>query len=145
LREISELAGEVQDLTGLRRGRIRIGATPSLLASLLSDALATFHARFGGIEMSVTQGGSRDLVNDLAAGELDLAVIVLPLQTGDPSLETQPVLREELVIAAPPRLAAAAARPFRAHPRPGHPPPGDVPSGLRPAGSDDHGLARGRA
>jgi DNA-binding transcriptional LysR family regulator len=102
LADVDTARREVQDLTGLRRGRIRIGATPSLLGSLLSDVLAAFHARFGGIEMFVTQGGSRDLVGDLAAGELDLAVIVLPLQTGDPSLETQPVLREELVIAAPP-------------------------------------------
>jgi DNA-binding transcriptional LysR family regulator len=93
---------EVQDLTGLRRGRIRIGATPSLLGSLLADALARFHTEFPGIEMYVAQGGSRDLVGDLALGELDLAVIVLPLQTGDPSLETLPILREELMIAAPP-------------------------------------------
>jgi DNA-binding transcriptional LysR family regulator len=93
---------EVQDLTGLRRGRIRIGATPSLLGSLLADALARFHAEFPGIEMFVAQGGSRDLVGDLALGELDLAVIVLPLQTGDPSLQTLPILREELMIAAPP-------------------------------------------
>lgn len=101
LADVDTARREVQDLTGLRRGRIRIGATPSLLGSLLPDALARFHAGFGGIEMHVTQGGSRDLVADLAAGQLDLAVIVLPLQTGDPSLETLPVLREELMIAAP--------------------------------------------
>ena len=102
LADVDTARREVQDLTGLRRGRIRIGATPSLLGSLLADALARFHAGFGGIEMFVAQGGSRDLVRDLASGELDLAVIVLPLQTGDPSLETLPILREELVIAAPP-------------------------------------------
>jgi DNA-binding transcriptional LysR family regulator len=102
LADVDTARREVQDLTGLRRGRIRIGATPSLLGSLLADALARFHDSFGGIEMFVTQGGSRDLVGDLALGELDLAVIVLPLQTGDPSLETLPILREELMIAAPP-------------------------------------------
>jgi DNA-binding transcriptional LysR family regulator len=92
---------ELQDLTGLRRGRVRIGATPSLLTSLVAVALARFHQAFTRIELSVTQGGSRDLVGNLALGQLDLAVIVLPLQVGDPALETLPLLREELMVAAP--------------------------------------------
>jgi len=102
LADVDTARRDVQDLTGLRRGRVRIGATPSLLGSLLADALARFHQAFGGIELSVLQGGSRDLVRDLAHGELDFALIVLPLQEGDPSLETLPLLREELMIAAPP-------------------------------------------
>jgi len=99
LADVDTARREVQDLTGLRRGRVRIGATPSLLSSLLAGALAAFHEDFPGIELSVTQGGSRDLVVDLAAGELDLALIVLPLQEGDPSLETQALLSEELMVA----------------------------------------------
>jgi DNA-binding transcriptional LysR family regulator len=99
LADVDTARREVQDLTGLRRGRVRIGATPSLLGGLLADALARFHAAFPGIELSVTQGGSRDLMGDLAGGELDFALIVLPLQEGDPSLETQPLLREDLVVA----------------------------------------------
>ncbi|HUN34223.1 MAG TPA: LysR substrate-binding domain-containing protein [Trebonia sp.] len=99
LADVDTARREVQDLTGLRRGRVRIGATPSLLSSLLAGALAAFHEDFPGIELSVAQGGSRDLVVDLAGGELDLALIVLPLQEGDPSLETQPLLSEELMVA----------------------------------------------
>jgi DNA-binding transcriptional LysR family regulator len=102
LADVDTARREVQDVTGLRRGRVRIGATPSLLGSILADALARFHQSFGGIELSVTQGGSHDLVRDLAQGELDFALIVVPLQEGDPALETLPLLREELMIAAPP-------------------------------------------
>ena len=101
LADVDTAQREVQDLTGLRRGRVRIGATPSLLSSLVAVALARFHQAFPRIELSVTQGGSRDLVGSLAQGQLDLAVIVLPLQVGDPALETLPLLREELMIAAP--------------------------------------------
>jgi DNA-binding transcriptional LysR family regulator len=101
LADVDTARREVQDLTGLRRGRVRIGATPSLLGNMLADALARFHVSFPGIELRVTQGGSRDLVGDLAHGELDFALIVLPLQEGDPALETQPLLREELMVAAP--------------------------------------------
>ncbi len=99
LADVDTARREVQDLTGLRRGRVRIGATPSLLSSLLADALARFHEAFPGIELSVTQGGSRDLMGDLASGELDFALIVLPLHEGDPVLETRPLLSEELMVA----------------------------------------------
>lgn len=100
LADVDTARREVADLTGLRRGRVRIGATPSLLGGLLADALAAFHASFGGIELGVAQGGSRDLTRALADGELDFALIVLPLQEGDPVLATQPLLREELVVAS---------------------------------------------
>lgn len=102
LADVDTARREVQDLTGLRRGRVRVGATPSLLGSLLADTLARFHQAFPRVELNVTQGGSRDLVSSLAQGQLDLAVIVLPLQVGDPALETLPLLREELMVAALP-------------------------------------------
>src|SRR3954462_4858813 len=41
---------EVAELAGLRRGRVRLGATPSLCAGLLADALARFHLAYPGIE-----------------------------------------------------------------------------------------------
>jgi DNA-binding transcriptional LysR family regulator len=98
LADVETARREVQDLTGLRRGRVRLGATPSLFAGLLADALMRFRTRYPGIELRVEEGGSRDLVRDLARGQLDLALIILPLQSTDPALETTPILREELVV-----------------------------------------------
>ncbi len=92
---------EVAELAGLRRGRVRLGATPSLCAGLLADTLALFHRDYPGIELLVEESGSRDLVHDLARGQLDLALIILPLQSNDPSLVTEEILRENLVVAAP--------------------------------------------
>ncbi|QVQ54072.1 LysR family transcriptional regulator [Spiractinospora alimapuensis] len=91
---------EVQELAGMRRGRVRLGATPSLCSGLLADALAQFHDEYPGVELLIEEGGSRDLVRELANGELDLALIVLPLQSNDPALSTQPILREGLVVAS---------------------------------------------
>lgn len=110
LADVETARREVQDLTGLRRGRVRLGATPSLFAGLLADALARFHGRYPGIELHVDEGGSRDLVRDLARGHLDLALIILPLQSTDPSLETTPILREDLVVASPSAHAPKRAR-----------------------------------
>ncbi|GLX98931.1 LysR substrate-binding domain-containing protein [Herbidospora sp. NBRC 101105] len=97
---------EVAELAGLRRGRVRLGATPSLCAGLLADALARFHHDYPGVEIQVEEGGSRDLVRALARGQLDLSLIILPLQGDDPSLVTEEILREHLVVAAPAHLAA---------------------------------------
>jgi DNA-binding transcriptional LysR family regulator len=101
LADVETARREVQDLTGLRRGLVRLGATPSLIAGLLADVLARFHRDYPGIDLRVAEGGSRDLVHDLARGDLDLALIILPLHSTDPALETAPILRENLVVVTP--------------------------------------------
>ena len=93
---------EVQELAGLRRGRVRLGATPSLVAGLLADVLRRFHDAYPGIRLLVEEGGSHDLVRELTRGMLDLALVILPV-SGDAPLVTSPVLRENLVVAAPAR------------------------------------------
>ncbi|TMG41300.1 MAG: LysR family transcriptional regulator [Chloroflexi bacterium] len=70
---------EVRELTELRRGRLALGATPSVSTSLLPRALARFHASYPGVELVVREAGSRDLVAALEEGALDLALVILPL------------------------------------------------------------------
>ncbi|WP_123670206.1 LysR family transcriptional regulator [Actinocorallia herbida] len=91
---------EVRELAGLVRGRVRLGATPSLCAGLLADALRRFHDAYPGIDLTVEEGGSRDLVRDLTRGSLDIALVILPLADDTP-LVTTPILREHLVVAMP--------------------------------------------
>jgi DNA-binding transcriptional LysR family regulator len=104
----------VQEVVGLRRGRVRLGATPSLCTSLVPLVLRDFHARYPAIELHVDEGGSQDLVASLVGHGLDLALIVEPARGTDPALETVPVLRESLVVASvaplPPRVALAELR-----------------------------------
>ncbi len=93
---------EVQEVAQLRRGRVRLGAPPSLCASLVPDVLRAYHARYPGIELVVDEGGSQDLVRTLAAGGLDLALIITPLAVGAPALATTELLREDLVVVTAP-------------------------------------------
>ncbi|MFF4826792.1 LysR family transcriptional regulator [Streptomyces sp. NPDC001312] len=93
---------EVQELVQLRRGRVRLGATPSLCTGLLPDVLRAFHDRYPGIRLLVEEGGSHDLVRELARGALDLALVVLPLPTPSPALTTVELLREDLVVVSSP-------------------------------------------
>lgn len=103
---------EVQELAQLRRGRVRLGATPSLCTGLLPDVLRTFHDLHPGIELLIEESGSHDLVRELARGSLDLALIVLPLPTTSPALTTVELLHEDLVVVSS-TAAKAPRRPVR--------------------------------
>ncbi|MET9361072.1 LysR substrate-binding domain-containing protein [Streptomyces sp. NPDC006632] len=96
---------EVQELAQLRRGRVRLGATPSLCTGLLPDVLRAFHDRHPGIQLLIEEGGSHDLVRELARGALDLALIVLPLPAASPALTTIELLQEDLVVVSSPAEA----------------------------------------
>lgn len=91
---------EISELAGLRRGRLRLGATPSLCAGVVADVLAVFHESYPGVALRLTEGGSQDLERELERGQLDLALVIhrpdrpRPLS---PDLVLTPVLREELV------------------------------------------------
>ncbi|MGH3939972.1 MAG: LysR family transcriptional regulator [Pseudonocardiaceae bacterium] len=92
---------QINELAELRQGRLRLGATPSLCTGLLADALARFHIRYPGLQLVIDESGSRDLVRQVAEGAIDLAVITSPLHRGDPTLDTAPILREQLTVAVP--------------------------------------------
>ncbi len=89
---------EVQELAQLRRGRVRLGATPRVCTGLLPEVLRAFHDLHPGIELLIEESGSHDLVRELARGALDLALIVEPLPPGSPALTTVELLREDLVV-----------------------------------------------
>ena len=90
----------VQDIVGLRRGEVRLGATPSLCSSLVPAVLRGFRAQHPDIRLYVNEGSSQDLAADLLAHSLDLALIVQPEQGIDPGLQAAPILRESLVVAS---------------------------------------------
>ncbi len=98
---------EVEELVGVSKGRLRLGATPSLCTSLVAPVLRRYQETYPGVRLYVEEGGSEDLVGKLSRGQLDLALIVLPEAGTDPALITEPILRESLVIASSHALAPA--------------------------------------
>src|SRR3954469_4379207 len=97
LADVDAAASEVSDVGALARGRISLGATPSLAATLVPPVLARFHAAHPGIALALREAGSGDLVNALEQGIVDVALVILPVRHD--VLEPQPLLREELVVA----------------------------------------------
>lgn len=98
---------EMDELAGLRQGRIRLGATPTLCVSLVAEAISRFHCEHPGVELELVEKGSRELIEALGAGELDLALITRTLDLGArmPRLKMREVLSEGLVV-----IAAAKGR-----------------------------------
>lgn len=98
LADVETARYEVQELVQLRRGRVRLGATPSQCTALLPDMLRAFHDLHPGIQLLLEESGSHDLVRGLARGALDLALVVLPLPGTSPALTTTEFMHEELVV-----------------------------------------------
>ncbi|MGC5030565.1 LysR family transcriptional regulator [Micromonospora sp. DT229] len=107
LADVETATREVQELVGLRRGRVRLGATPSLATSLAPPVLRRFRDVHPTVDLRVEEGGSQDLVRELLRGALDLALIIMPAQGTDPGLRADPILTESLVVASVDPLPAA--------------------------------------
>lgn len=100
LADVDTAQREVQELVGIRRGRVRLGATPSLVTSLAPEVLRRFRDAYPNVDLLVEESGSQDLVRELLRGELDLALIILSGPGADPALRAEPILRDSLVVAS---------------------------------------------
>ncbi|WP_043847011.1 LysR family transcriptional regulator [Crystallibacter crystallopoietes] len=90
---------QMDDLAGLRRGHVRLGAPPTLCVSLVADVLAAFRTAHPGVDLHITEAGSRSLVDALNENALDLALMVTRgAEPSVPGTELVPLLSEELVV-----------------------------------------------
>jgi DNA-binding transcriptional LysR family regulator len=103
--DVEEAATQVRELGALRHGRLSVGATPSISTVLLPAVLGSFHRAHPGVVIVLAEEGSRDLVAKMRSGEIELGLLILPVD--DDGLATTPVAEEELVVAVGPshRLA----------------------------------------
>lgn len=99
LADAEAAAAEMDALAGLRRGRVRLGAPPTLCVSVVAEMLAGFRAEHPGVELEVMEAGSHTLAQALAEGRLDLALTVDrgPVPAG---VSSEALFTEELVVAA---------------------------------------------
>jgi DNA-binding transcriptional LysR family regulator len=111
LADVAATGAEARALTGMARGRLSIGATPSLITRVLAPALVDFQASHPGIDLLVVEAGSHQLVPQLASGEVDPALVVQPVT--DPLVATTPLFHDPLVLAVAPEHPLAARRRVR--------------------------------
>ena len=102
LADAEQIRFQMQELAGLHRGRVRLGAPPSMCVSVVAETVGPYHRDYPGVDLYLRESGSHHLLNELNSGALDLAIVVA--SEHDPSsaesLDHIPLLEEELVVIA---------------------------------------------
>lgn len=100
LREMSAARDEIEHLGRWGRGRLRVGATAALCASLLPPVLREFKESFPHSHIQVEPGDSEELVTRLEEQRIDLALMLSG--AADSRFEQIPVFADELVFITDP-------------------------------------------
>ncbi|MDZ4806277.1 MAG: LysR family transcriptional regulator [Candidatus Eisenbacteria bacterium] len=142
LRQFDRGLAEVGDLLGLKRGRLVLGAIDAAGIDLLPAPLKKFHGQWPNIELVVRVESSGPLVEALVAGELDFAIVTLPVDHS--GLIVEMLEEERLILIGPPdvpvRVRSSPARLFCAMPLIAYP-RGSVTRGLIDAALERRHLA----
>lgn len=97
------------------RGTFRLGAIPTVLTSLLPEALMALRDREPGLTINVSSGLSGELMHLVEQGELDAALMHKP-STSNPALTWRDVAQQRIIIVAPPDSTQESVHEvFRAH------------------------------
>lgn len=101
LAEIQAGEAELQELAGVRSGRVAIGAMPTLGPFDLPLLLAIYHERYPEVELAVHEEPSEDLAERLRSDELDMAFLSVTRRIKGDGLEFKRLATEEVVVVLP--------------------------------------------
>ncbi|MDQ0861915.1 LysR family transcriptional regulator [Bacillus sp. V2I10] len=74
----NNLETELDNLTGLKKGHIRIGLPPIFDAHFFLKIVSSFHEKYPGITFQLVEDGSKKIEEDVGNNLLDVGIIVLP-------------------------------------------------------------------
>jgi len=108
LEEVELARDKVREVRGLVRGRVVLGALPTVAPYYLPARLRAFAAAFPGIEVVVHEDTTAQLAAAVLAKEIDVALLSLPVErTG---LEAREFFDEPLLVALPAKHRLAAVK-----------------------------------
>ncbi len=114
LREHDAALDEVAELAGAERGRLRIGsASAMVLTEQLPTILKELRKQHPAADVSVASGTSEALVDQILAGELDVAFVSLPVDVR--GIKTERLSDDQLVAIASPHHKLAKQRTISAY------------------------------
>ena len=90
----------IDDLKGLRGGRLRLGSSFPVGVYILPRVLAEFRRRYPAVELALEICLSELVETKLLANELDLGLVSYDAR--DPRLVARPFMSDELVVIVPP-------------------------------------------
>ncbi len=98
---------KLREITGLRSGALRIGASDMTLRFYLLDYIEAFRRRYPDVHLNVTNAPTPKTLEALRGGSIDFAVISEPLPADTEDLTLLPVREIRDVFIASPRFAIA--------------------------------------
>ena len=102
LTRLADAEAELEAIAGLRGGRLRLAAFPTVGATLVPLAIANFRERHPDIELTVRQLEPEDSLPLLKCGELDIALTIEPNSIHDTEgLESTFLLEDPMFAALP--------------------------------------------
>ena len=114
LREHDAALDEIAELAGAERGRLRIGsASAMVLTDQLPGILEALRNQHPGAEIGVTSGTSEVLVDQILAGEIDIAFVSLPVDVR--GIKTERLSDDQLVAIASPKHKLAKQKTISAY------------------------------
>ncbi len=97
---LRHIAGADAAITALRdgvRGRLRVGAIPTILPFFVAPRLREFRDLHPEVEIVLSEDMTRGLVERLQSGEIDVALAALPVK--NPDIVCSELFREPLLVA----------------------------------------------
>lgn len=107
LREMEMARQAVEAGKSPERGRVRLGVIPTLLPGAAAPAVRDFEKHFPEITLELHEQVTERLIEKLRLGELDLALVALPLKHDE--IVCSELFREPLLAAVPPDHEMAGA------------------------------------
>lgn len=105
-RDLERAIGQIDDLRGLRRGRIRLACEDGIGRDFLPQMLAQFHARHPGISYTVEIGPAPDILAQVAEGSVDIGIAMAPPMRPDVAVLAQVEMPLGAIVALDHRFAA---------------------------------------
>lgn len=90
--EVGRAKREIGELLSAQRGKVVVGSGPSFAYGVLPRALARFHASHPGIQVTVVEGFTRDLLPLVKTGEIDYAFFSPPDGLAEDELTSEVLL-----------------------------------------------------
>jgi LysR family hydrogen peroxide-inducible transcriptional activator len=103
LRDVLRIVGEIEDTARAARdrlaGRIRLGVIPTVAPYVLPRIVGRLAERYPGLDLQLRETVTTRLIGELAEGNLDAAVLALPV--GETAFEEVPLFTESFVLVRP--------------------------------------------
>jgi LysR family hydrogen peroxide-inducible transcriptional activator len=99
LHEMEDIDADIHSLGESTTGECRIGSIGTTARWLMPPLLGSLSRHYPGVRTTVVEGATSSLLIRLASGEIDAAIVHLPI--ADTTLDTKEMFAEELFLIAP--------------------------------------------